>query len=339
MIRFIGIVSTAIAFISNASQSAALSQSNDSRITRRDLLISGTAAAVATSSPFTIPQLAHADNNAPIAVLGASGRTGALCVASCLRRGFPVKALTRSGSWPPPKIDLSAVGFDGDVASNPLLTVSACDVKDAESLSRNLAGCRAVIYAASASKSGGNSKEIDGDGVIAAGEACLKNNVGRYIVISSGSTTRPNSLGFKFTEMAVAGIMTNKRLGEVGVAEMYANNGKLSYSIVRPGGLDEPKVKTIQGPGALEISQGDVLAGFVNRADVAEVSVELALSSAPNVKNTAFELYYKNKVVPVDKKYRRYTDPDNGVVKRLSGDTYEELFSGIKANYDYLEDV
>ena len=250
-----------------------------------------------------------------------------------------MRALTRTGPWPPPKIDLSVVGFDGDAkATNPLLTVSACDVKDADSWASNLLGCRAVIYAASASKAGGNSKGIDADGVIAAGQACLKNKVGRYVVISSGSTTRPNSLGFKFTEMAVAGIMTNKRLGEVGVAEMYANNGKLSYTIIRPGGLDEPKVKTIQGPSALEISQGDVLAGFVNRADVAEVSVEMALSSAGNIQNTAFELYYKNNVVPVDKKYRKYLDPDNGMVKRLCGNTYDELFSGIKANYDYLGD-
>jgi nucleoside-diphosphate-sugar epimerase len=324
-----------LASITSAPQhTSALSLTNEG-ITRRDLFIGGAAAAL----PLTFPELVSAnDNDAPIAVLGASGRTGALCVASCLRRGLPVKALTRSGNWPPPKIDLSSVGYTGDVSSDSLLTVSACDVKDANSLASSLAGCRAVIYAASASKSGGNSKEIDCDGVIAAGEACLKNNVGRYIVISSGSTTRPNSLGFKFTEMAVAGIMTNKRLGEVGVAQMYANNGKSSYVIIRPGGLDEPKVKTIQGPSALEISQGDVLAGFVNRADVAEVSVEMAMSSAQNVRNTAFELYYNNNVVPVDKKYRKYVNADDDVVKRLRGDTYQELFNGIKANYDYLED-
>jgi uncharacterized protein YbjT (DUF2867 family) len=311
---------------------SALSQPNE--VTRRNILIGGSAAAI----PLTFPQLTSASNDAPIAVVGASGRTGALCVASCLRRGIPVKALTRSGNWPPSKIDLSTVGYTGDYVSSPLLTVSACDVKDANSLAMNLDGCKAVIYAASASKAGGNSKEIDDDGVIAAGEACLKNNVSRYIVISSGSTTRPNSLGFKFTEMAVAGIMTNKRLGEVGVAQMYGNGGKSSYTIIRPGGLDEPKIKTIQGPSALEISQGDVLAGFVNRADVAEVAVELALTTAANVKNTAFELYYKNNVVPVDKKYRKYVNDDNGVVKRLCGDTHKELFSGIKANYDYLED-
>eukprot|EP00956_Cyclotella_meneghiniana_P008170 scaffold10872_cov66-Cyclotella_meneghiniana.AAC.3 len=303
-------------------------------VTRRDLLIGGTAASL------TFPEWvsAKSSNESPIAIIGASGRTGALCVASCLRRGLPVKALNRSGTWPPPKIDLGQVGFDGDISTNPLLTVGACDVKDTDSLISNLAGCRAVIYAASASKAGGNSKEIDGDGVIAAGEACLKNNIDRYIVISSGSTTRPNSLGYKFTEMAVAGIMTNKRLGELGVTQLYANSRKPSYTIVRPGGLDEPKIKTIQGPGTLEISQGDVLAGFVNRADVAEVAVELALSSAPNLRNTAFELYYKNYVVPVDKKYRKYVVSGNTLVTRQAGETYQELFSGIQANYDYLED-
>ena len=51
---------------------------------------------------------------------------------------------------------------------------------------------------------------------------------------------------------------------------------------------------------------GDVLAGFVSLADVAEVAVELAfLSKAePNVQNKAFELYYRNKVTTVDSKYK-----------------------------------
>lgn len=336
------VIAAGLFVVSNTPQADALSLPNEGGLSRRDVLISGSTAAAAAAN-FPIASWASGSNNAaPIAILGASGRTGALCVASCLRRGLPVKALTRSGTWPPAKIDLKAVGYDGDATpSNPLLTIEACDVKNAESLMASLAGCRAVIYAASASKSGGNSKEIDGDGVIAAGESCLKNKVGRYIVLSSGGTTRPNSLGFKFTEMAVAGIMTNKRLGEVGVANAFAKDGKSSssYTIVRPGGLDEPKQNIIMGPSALEITQGDVLAGFVSRADVAEVALELALSSIPNVRNTAFELYYGNKVVPVDRKYKKYyADPENEVVARLHGDSYEELFKGIQSNYDYLVD-
>ncbi|KAL7500631.1 hypothetical protein ACHAWT_011263 [Skeletonema menzelii] len=309
--------------------------SNEKSINRRDALIGG-AATILGAPGIT---WAGSNPNAPVAVLGASGKTGALCVASLLRRGLPVVALTRSGEWPPKKIDLNAVGFDGDATtSNPLLTIQACDVKDAESLQANLSGSRAVIYAASASKKGGNSKEVDGDGVIAAGNACLQQNVGRYVVISSGSTTRPNSLGFKFTELAVAGIMTQKRRGEVGVRDAYSSQSGSSYTILRPGGLDEPKQNIIQGPSALEITQGDVLAGFVSRADVAEVAVELALSYAPNVKNTACELYYRNKVVPVDKGFKKYLQDGSGL-DRLYGESYDELFMGIKPNYDYLVDA
>eukprot|EP00984_Skeletonema_dohrnii_P014805 scaffold6293_cov78-Skeletonema_dohrnii-CCMP3373.AAC.3 len=211
----------AAVLLAASKNTAALSISNDRSINRRDALIGGAATILGAPS---LAYGAASTPSKPVAVLGASGKTGALCVASLLRRGLPVVALTRSGEWPPKKIDLNAVGFDGDsTSSNALLTVQACDVKNAESLSTNLSGCRAVVYAASASKKGGNSKEVDGDGVIAAANACLQQNVGRYVVISSGSTTRPNSLGFKFTEMAVAGIMTQKRRGEVGVRDAYSN--------------------------------------------------------------------------------------------------------------------
>ncbi len=333
MMHALAYLSYVAAVLLTASQNtAALSIS----VNRRDALIGGAATVLGAPSITR----AAGDAPAPVAVLGASGKTGALCVASLLRRGLPVVALTRSGEWPPKKVDLNAVGFDGDATtSNPLLKIQACDVKNIESLSTSLSGCRAVVYAASASKKGGNSKEVDGDGVIAAGNACLQQNVGRYVVISSGSTTRPNSLGFKFTEMAVAGIMTQKRRGEVGVRDAYSNNQSgLSYTILRPGGLDEPKQNIIQGPSALEITQGDVLAGFVSRADVAEVAVELALSSAPNLKNTACELYYRNKVVPVDKGFKKYLQ-DGADLDRLYGESYNELFQRVKPNYDYLVDA
>ncbi len=332
---------SAFLLFGDTTSALSIGNSNNININRRDALIGGAATiAPLILSPQQASWAASNDASAPIAILGASGRTGALCVASCLRRGLNVKALTRSGTWPPNKNDLNAVGFDGDAtSSNPLLTIDACDVKDADTLAASISGCRAVIYAASASKKGGNSQEIDGDGVIAAGDACLKEKVGRYVVISSGSTTRPNSLGFKFTEMAVAGIMTQKRIGEVGVRDAYSSNqsSSSSFTVLRPGGLDEPKQNIIQGPSALEITQGDVLSGFVSRADVAEIAVELALSSLPNVMNTAIELYYQNKVVPVDRGFKKYLQDSD--VDRLHANSYEGLFQGVKANYDYLADA
>ncbi|KAL3928039.1 MAG: hypothetical protein SGBAC_012820 [Bacillariaceae sp.] len=267
----------------------------------------------------------------PIAVLGASGRTGALCVVACLERGIPVKALTRSGSW---ELPASA----SDLKTDGLLSISACDVKDASALQRSLQGCPAVIYAASASKKGGNAKAIDNDGVVAAGKACLEANVARYIVLSSTATTRPKSLGYKFTNI-LGGIMDEKRKGEEEIISLFGDSSSSSssfsssYTIIRPGGLEEPKENKVLGASTLEVSQGDVLTGIISRADLAEATVELALTNAANVKNTALELYYTDGAQPCEGRFK--SQMNDGV--RLHGATYAALFRGVQPNLDYLK--
>jgi hypothetical protein len=141
-------------------------------------------------------------------------------------------------------------------------------------------------------------------------------------------------MGYIFTNMLVNGVMTQKRLGEEGVREAYQKaSGTSSYTIVRPGGLEEPKRNEVLGPSALEISQGDVLAGIVSRADLAEVSVELAASTASNLRDTAIELYYTSSVVPVSGEFK--STLDSGVAPRLHGETYSRLFEGIRPGVDY----
>ena len=287
----------------------------------------------------------------PIAVLGANGRTGTYAVLACLSRGLPVLALTRSGSWNAPvPIDSSTTTATTTSSSTEqlLLTVAACDVKDPLALAQCLRGCRGVIYAASASKNGGTAQEIDNVGVVQAGNVCLKENISRYIVISSTATTRPQSLGYIFTNL-MGGIMAQKRIGEEEVRRAYdhaavtaataqANVSSLgpSFTILRPGGLEEPKTNTVLGPAALEISQGDVLAGIVSRADLAEVAVELAISQASNLRNTALELYYTDSMIPVDREFKKVMMMTNGIiVPRLHGETYAELFQGIQPGIDY----
>jgi len=85
---------------------------------------------------------------------------------------------------------------------------------------------------------------------------------------------------------------------------------------------------------ALEISQGDALAGIVSRADLAEVAVELAASNAPNLRNTALELYYADSAQPCEGQFKSALT--SGVVPRLNGyDTYDALLAGVKAGVDY----
>ena len=129
--------------------------------------------------------------------------------------------------------------------------------------------------------------------------------------------------------------MDQKRLGEQGVQAAYRDtSASCSYTIVRPGGLEEPKKNEVLGPSALEITQGDVLAGIVSRADVAQVCVELAASTAPNLRNTALEVYYADSTVPVAGQFKSMMNNPE-VTPRLHGDTYAALLEGVRLNVDY----
>jgi uncharacterized protein YbjT (DUF2867 family) len=287
----------------------------------------GLVAAAATSLPRGALSANVGDGIKPIAVLGANGRTGALCVAACLERGIAVRALTRTGSWTPPP---DFPSHDG----SKLLDVRSCDVKETQALRDAVSGCSCVIYAASASKKGGDAKQIDNFGVVAAADACLAEKVPRYIVISSTAVTRPESLGYKFTNV-FGGIMDEKLIGEEGVRAAYKTSGSssLSYAIVRPGGLEEPKKNVVLGPRTLEISQGDAIAGIISRADLAESVVEMTVCNSPNVRDATFELYYTDSAQACAGRFKPLLT--NGVVTRLHGDTYQGLFSGIKPDGEY----
>ena len=280
-------------------------------LNRRQALGGSAAAALATGAP------AHAAGK-PIAVIGSGGRTGSLCVAACLKRGLAVKALSRSGS-PPPGVD-----------ANSLLSVAACDVRDPSTI--NVAGRGAVIYAASGSKKGGSPHEVDNVGVVNAAKACVAAKVPRLVVISSTAVTRPQSLGYKFTDV-YGKIMGEKKLGEDGLYATYAGSD-LAYTIIRPGGLEEPKENIVQGPGALEISQGDALAGIISRKDLAEVAVEAAaLGSGPLLKDASFELYYTKGAQPCEGKFKKLLADE--AFPRLHGDSYAALFKGVRKDGSY----
>lgn len=168
-----------------------------------------------------------------IAVCGANGKTGKKAVVLATKKGLPVKAITTSGVF-------NTEGLEVDTKK---LTNLAASVKDLEGLKVALQGCDAAIFTASASKTGGTPQEVDRDGLINVAKACIANQVPRLVVVSSGAVTKPLSPVYLFLNL-FGGIMRAKVEGEQEVARLYAGlpeetKGKLSYTIVRPGGLTE----------------------------------------------------------------------------------------------------
>ena len=161
------------------------------------------------------------------------------------------------------------------------------DVTKIETLESALKGSKAVIFAASASKNGGKADAVDYKGLENVAKECVRLKVPRLVVISSGAITRPDSLGFKFTNV-FGRIMEYKLLGENALKDVYKNaDSSVTYAILRPGGLSDGKPV---GSGHIEFNQGDSISGEVNRSDVAEVAAEAALSTVIP-KDVTFEFY------------------------------------------------
>ena len=281
---------------------------------RREVLQQGALSVMGVSTAFHLiqpyPSAAGAVSDNPtegsILVLGASGKTGRECVQYILQTGRPCIATTRTGTW----TDLveNSVGDAGQstrATSTNLLTIATADVTDPSSLnaaigglaSTTKSGLAGVIYAASASKQGGTAAAVDRDGVVAAARACIAANVPRFVVVSSGAVTQPDSLIYKLLN-SFGNIMEAKIDGENEVRRLYADPSvlrrNLGYTIVRPGGLTvEPAV----GAASLELNQGDAILGRLPRADVAVLCVESCFS--PNAFDTTFECYEAVTAKPV----------------------------------------
>ena len=123
-----------------------------------------------------------------------------------------------------------------------------------------------------------------------------------HIVVSAGSVTRPDFVGFKATNVFVKyvygdKIMDHKIAGEAVMRDLYANQTKCSYCVVRPGGLSDAKA---EGPGLIHVSQGDVYSAEITRQDVAEVTVA-ALLKGSATDFTTFELNQQKGLAKVSK--------------------------------------
>mmetsp|Transcript_17837 Transcript_17837/g.60626 ORF Transcript_17837/g.60626 Transcript_17837/m.60626 type:complete len:340 (-) Transcript_17837:87-1106(-) len=258
------------------------------------------AAALAAPLPGLEPLPVHAAAPPVVVVVGARGRTGKLVQDYLLAKGATVISGTR----------------DGSVVGDATRGVAA-DVTNLSTLEAAVKGADAVIFCASASKKGGNAKQVDNVGVQNIASACVSQKVPRLVVVSSAAVSKPDSVGYKVTNL-FGGIMTQKYEGEQALRSVYASTPELHYTIVRPGGLkDGPP----EGPAALELNQGDDFIGEVTRADVAAAAAEASINYADDV---TFELYSIKTRSPTLSKQR----PPTGLEKRA--ETWPALLEGLK---------
>lgn len=173
--------------------------------------------------------------------------------------------------------------------------------------------------------SGGKADKVDYLGVENAAKECVRLKIPRLVVISSGAVTRPDSLGYKITNL-FGNIMEYKVKGETGLKAVYANaDPSLSYVIIRPGGLLD---SVAVGPGKIELNQGDAISGEVNREDVAQAAGAAVISKTMPSRVT-LEMYESGRGGPLEGKLPKQSgyERDGAVL----GNDYERLFEGLKS--------
>ena len=223
-----------------------------------------------------------------ITVIGANGKTGSKIVKLAVKKGWKTTAVTRSGVYQKDEW-------------NPKLTLTnnvAADItKNDEVLKSAIKASKACVFAASASKEGGNPQQIDKNGLIKIAKLCIELKVPRLVIISSGAVSKPFSPVYLFLNL-FGGIMKAKIEGENEVRRLYASDEaiskKLSYTIIRPGGLTEDEPRGVE---AVELNQGDDRSGRISRWDVAAVAVECITSK--DAAGATLECYYSDTSQPL----------------------------------------
>lgn len=290
---------------------------------RRDFMnvVTGTTALVAgIIQPFCVMDPASAAETGPFCVIGANGKTGTKCVQGLLERNIPVRATSRSGIY-----------AEDPESKNPFLSPLICDVTNPSTIEAAIQGTNAVIFAASASKSGGTPTQVDNEGLVNVAKACIAAKVPHLVIVSSGSVTKPESPVYKFLNL-FGKIMEEKIKGEDTVRGLYSSVEGSTYTIIRPGGLTEEPAR---GVTALELNQGDTKSGRISRFDVASLCIESTFY--PKLSGgTTFECYDADTGKPLSSVgmsniMKQKTDPADFVSgKERQGDSWENIFTGLE---------
>uniref|UniRef100_A0A7S2GU80 NAD(P)-binding domain-containing protein n=1 Tax=Helicotheca tamesis TaxID=374047 RepID=A0A7S2GU80_9STRA len=295
-------------------------------MTRRDALsltiTTASSLSVMTSfSPDTFAASADGPGSTPekpIVILGGGGRSG-MAVAECLissQASRYVVTTTRTGKDPfqivrlPPEMKQRLSSYDKPV-----------DVNDVDSIRRVLkdTGASGVVFAASASKAGGNASQIDDVGVENAAIACRDVGGARLVVISALAVDRPKSKSYDVTNFMggyVNGIMDAKLRGENKVRLLLKD-----YVVVRPGVLLSGKTRN--GALDVELNQGDTIGGGLSRDELAGVVWGAMVCGKKGVTVEAYRKTTRTKLQP------EFIVPSGN---ELTADTYVGLFENAKSD-------
>lgn len=288
-----------------------------SSLTKQIIIASSISTALIFSSSRSQALAEDIDQVEPgiVAVIGSAGKTGKLVVESLLKMNLPVRPIYRAV---PANLPANIEAYTADVTKYDSLLVA-------------LKGVSSIIFAASASKNGGNAEQVDYIGVENVAKAAIELKIPRLVVISSAAITKPDSLGFKFTNI-FGRIMEYKLLGEKALYDAYreAGNSDLSYTIIRPGGLLDGQAI---GASKIELNQGDTIVGEINRADVANVAVAAAISKTIP-KNVVFEVYESGKGNPLESRFAKLSGYERD--GRILGGSYDKLFEGLQSGVNGL---
>jgi len=270
--------------------------------TRREILThlsrAGTIASLAffhkPSNSYALDEIDIGSASRPVAIVGGGGRTG-MAVAETLasEQGARMHSVIMSRSGKDP---FQIVKLPQTTKERLSLFTSPVDVRDAEGVLAAMKECNpsVVVYAASASKQGGNTFDVDDIGVGNVARAC-KAVGAKLILISALAVDRPGSKSFQITN-TIGGymdkIMDSKLNGEAKAREILGND----YIIIRPGVLLSGKSKN--GANDIELNQGDTIGGGLSRDELAGVVAGAIQSKKKGITVEAYRKATKTKLEP-----------------------------------------
>ena len=200
-------------------------------------------------------------SNKTVLVLGATGQTGQRVVRNLVAKGFPVRVLVRNSQ-------------KAEALRGPQVEIRIGDLASEADLHAALEGVGAVISAlGGTAEARPEDREFIEFRVFETLEKLgAEQQLDHIVLCSSMGTEAPESLPF------ITAVLRMKRKGE-----QVLEQGRVPYTIVRPGGL-------VNDPGGQDVAVARHLTvgGRVSRDDVAEVLVQAVLQ--PEARNRIVEM-------------------------------------------------